>query len=214
MLPAPPTADFSPTHPNGSYTYADYLTWCYPPYVEVIRGWASIRPTPWTRHQQCLGNLLFQLTTFLRQRPHPAQACMGPLDVRLAATSRHDTQTATVVLPDLFVVLNPRQMDEIGCVGAPDWIIEIVSPGTITRDTRTKFDLYAESGVAEYWILYPGEQIITAFVLKGNEYELAGEYYEPGPVLNHTLPELRLEWADVFADLLAAVTQVGATSLA
>ena len=195
----PAVADFSLTDPNGRYTYADYLTWKYPPYVELIRGWATIRPTPWTSHQQCLGNLIGEIGRFLRSRPdEEARLGMGPLDVRLAASSGDDLQTTTVVLPDFFVAQDARQLDEIGCIGAPAWIVEIVSPGTISRDTTTKFDLYAENGVAEYWIVFPGERVITTYVLQNDEYELTGEYYEPGRVPSHTLPELQLEWADVF----------------
>lgn len=185
--------------PNGSYTYADYLTWHYPPYVELIKGWASIRPTPWTRHQQCLGNLLGEIASFLRQQPASrAKAWLGPLDVRLLATSSDDYQTTTVVLPDLFVVRNPRQIDELGCVGPPDWVIEIVMPGTVARDTRTKLDLYAETGVGEYWIVFPGEQIITTFALQNGHYQVTGEYCEPGLIRSRTLPDLPLEWAAVF----------------
>ena len=199
MSVAPPNAEFSLAAPNGRYTYADYLTWRYPPYVELIRGWASIRPTPWTRHQQCLGNLLGEIAGFLRQQPAGrATAWLGPLDVRLLATGSDDYQTTTVVLPNLFVVRNPQQVDELGCVGAPDWIVEIITPGTVARDTRTKFDLYAEAGVSEYWIVYAAEQIITAFELQNNHYQATGEYYEPGPVPCRTLPDLQLQWADVF----------------
>ncbi len=89
-------------------------------------------------------------------------------------------------------------MDERGCVGAPDWIIEVVSPGTISYDTKTKFDLYAENGVGEYWILYPGEQTISIYVLQDGNYQPKGDFYEPGLIPCYTLPELQLEWADVF----------------
>ena len=202
MTVIPPHAEFLPLAPNGSYTYADYLTWHYPPYVELIRGWASIRPTPWTRHQQCLGNLLGEIAGFLRQQPASRiRAWMGPLDVRLLATSSDDYQTTTVVLPDLFVVHNPQQIDELGCVGPPDWVIEIVTPGTVARDTRTKLDLYAEAGVGEYWIVFPGERNISVYTLQGNDYQPQGDFCEPGPVPCRTLPELQIQWADVFEGL-------------
>ena len=203
MTPAAPViTDIAQLDSNESYTYADYLRWDYPPYVELIHGRASIRPTPWTRHQQCLGNLAGEIGFFLKKHPRRnVQAYPGPLDVRLKATRSDDRQTDTVVLPDFFVATQPGQLDELGCIGPPAWIIEVLSPATAARDTQPKYCLYAENGVAEYWIVFPGEQSISTFVLKEGDYELAGEYYEPGLIPSHTLPELQLQWAAVFESL-------------
>ena len=181
---------------SETYTYVDTLDWHFKEYVELIRGWVFVKPTPLTMHQQCLGNLAGEIGRYCKHKPY--QAWMGPLDVRLAGALLADSQITTVVQPDLFVLHDRRKMDEFGCVGAPDWIIEIVTPGTVNHDIKTKYDLYAESGVAEYWIVYPGEQSIAVFVLQDGEYQTVGEYYEPGLIPSHTLPALQLEWADVF----------------
>ncbi|RZK40439.1 MAG: Uma2 family endonuclease [Hymenobacter sp.] len=188
--------DISQLDLSKSYTYADTLDWHFKEYVELIGGRVFAKPTPLTMHQQCLGNLAGEIGRYCKHRPF--QAWMGPLDVRLAAARLADSQITTVVQPDLFVLHDRRKMDRRGCVGAPDWIIEIISPGTAIHDTKTKFDLYAENEVREYWIVYPGEQTISVYVLREGEYQPQADYYEPGLIPSHTLPELQLEWADVF----------------
>ncbi|RZK16051.1 MAG: Uma2 family endonuclease, partial [Hymenobacter sp.] len=77
-------------------------------------------------------------------------------------------------------------------------IIEIVSPGSTAHDTKTKFDLYEENGVLEYWIVFPGLKTVTAYVLENGQYQLAGEYAEPGLMPVATLPGLMVEWAEIF----------------
>jgi Uma2 family endonuclease len=95
----------------------------------------------------------------------------APFDVRLTtADANGDAQIRTVVQPDICVVCDQTKLDDQGCVGAPDWIIEIVSPGNTARDTKTKFDLYEENGVQEYWIVYPGHKTVSAFVLEDGQY--------------------------------------------
>ncbi|WP_316932319.1 Uma2 family endonuclease [Hymenobacter terrenus] len=86
-------------------------------------------------------------------------------------------------------------------MGAPDWIIEILSPGNIARDTKIKFDLYEESGVLEYWIVFLGVKTVAAYVLENGQYQLVGEYFTPGPIPVRPLPGLLLEWSEVFAEV-------------
>jgi Uma2 family endonuclease len=121
--------------------------------------------------------------------------------VRLATSGGNgDQQITTVVQPDIFVVCDRSKLDDRGCLGAPDWIVEIVSPGNTGRDTKIKFDLYEESGVGEYWIVYPGLKPVAIYVLDKGQYRLSAEYAEPGPVPVATLPGLTLEWEEIFAD--------------
>ena len=77
--------------------------------------------------------------------------------------------------------------------------MEIISPGNTARDTRTKFDLYEERGVLEYWIVFPGIKTVAVYVLDQDQYQLSAEYAAPGPVPVHTLPGLALEWTEIFA---------------
>lgn len=190
--------DFSQLDLSKTYTYADYLSWKFTDLIELVRGRVLRKMSaPTEAHQQCSMNLSREISSQLKGKSCRAYA--APFDVRLLrSTGNGDAQVRTVVQPDLCVICDLSKLDKRGCLGAPDWIIEIISPGTATHDTKTKLDLYAENGVGEYWIVYPGEQNIAVFTLQNGEYQAVGEYYEPGLVPSHTLPELQLEWADVF----------------
>jgi Uma2 family endonuclease len=195
-----PITQFSQLDLTKSYTYADYLTWKFDEFVELIKG-KVMRPMagPSRRHQQLSNRLEFPIASFLRDSR--CEMYHAPFDVRLSTVGVNgNQQITTVVQPDICVVCDPAKLDDRGCLGAPDWIIEIVSPGNTARDTKTKFDLYEESGVREYWIVYPGMKTITAYVLENEKYKLIGEYIEPGALPVTTLPGLALEWAEIFAE--------------
>lgn len=195
-----PVTDLSQLDPNQTYTYADYLSWRFEELVELIKG-KFTRPmlAPSRMHQECFGNIFGPVQQYLRGQPYRAYA--APFDVRLTtAGGNGDMQITTVVQPDICVVCDRRKLDARGCLGAPDWIVEIISPGNTSRDTRTKFDLYQESGVREYWIVFPGVQTVAVYVLENEQYRLWAEYAEPGPIPVHTLPGLALDWAEIFAD--------------
>ncbi len=199
-MSTPPITDIRQLDPHATYSYADYLTWQFTEWVELIKGKFQRPMAGASRmHQRVSGNLFGEIRQHLKGQP--CQVYAAPFDVRLTTGGANgDDQIRTVVQPDLFVVCDRTKLDERGCVGAPDWIIEIVSPGNTSRDTRTKFDLYQESGVTEYWLVYPGLKTVAAYVLQGERYELTAEYAAPGLVPSHTLPGLTLEWADIFAD--------------
>lgn len=197
-----PITDISQLDPNGSYSYADYLTWRFTEYVELIKGRVLRKKSaPTEQHQMVSSSLHGEIYGFLKGKP--CRVYSAPFDVRLLrSTGSGDAQVKTVVQPDISVVCDLTKLDRRGCVGAPDWIIEIVSPSSLVLDTRTKFDLYAENGVAEYWIVFPGEQTVLAHALDANgAYELTGTYSEPGPMESRTLPELPINWNDIFEEL-------------
>ena len=191
--------DISQLDLSKTYTYADYLSWKFTDLVELVRGRVMRKiSAPTSAHQQCSSNLQGELYHHLKGQP--CRVFAAPFDVRLLrSTGNGDAQIETVVQPDICVICDLSKIDKRGCLGVPDWIIEIISPSTAIYDVKTKFDLYAETGVGEYWILFPGEQSITTFTLRDGEYQPTGVYEEPGLVPSHTLPELSLEWADVFA---------------
>ena len=196
-----PITHLSQLDPNGTYTYADYLTWKFDEFVELIKG-KLLRPMAGssTQHQELSQRLEYCIQTFVR--PGPCRMFHAPYDVRLTrSTGNGDAQIQTVVQPDICVVCDPTKIDKRGCLGAPDWIIEILSPGNAGHDTKTKFDLYEENGVREYWIVYPGIQSVVVYVLDAqDEYQLTAEYAAPGPMPVATLPGLAVEWADIFDD--------------
>ena len=197
-----PINDISQLDFGQTYSYADYLSWRFQEYVELIKGRVLRKMSaPTSEHQQIVSNLHGIIWGYLRRQQ--CQVFTSPFDVRLLrSTGNGDAQIKTVVQPDLSVICDLSKIDKRGCLGTPDWVIEIVSPSSLVLDTRTKFDLYAENGVREYWIAYPGEQIVTAFALtEASQYELAGTYAEPGPMPSSVLPELAIEWADIFGEI-------------
>ncbi|HET9502266.1 MAG TPA: Uma2 family endonuclease [Hymenobacter sp.] len=194
-----PITQFSQLDLTKTYTYADYLTWKFDEFVELIKGKVMLPMAgPNRRHQQLSNRLERPIANFLYGSS--CEMYHAPFDVRLAtAGANGNAQIRTVVQPDICVVCDQNKLDDQGCIGAPDWIIEIVSPGNTARDTKIKFDLYEENEVQEYWIVYPGHKTVSAFVLEDGQYKIAGEYIEPGPMPVATLPGLSLEWAEVFA---------------
>ena len=205
---APPITSFSQLDPQGTYSYADYLTWKFTEWVELLRGKVVRRlSAPTDQHQAISLELAFVLKRHLYRQP--CQVRYAPYDVRLrplGADAADDAAVRTVVQPDLCVICDPARIDQRGCVGPPDLVIEITSPGTGARDWKDKFDLYEENGVGEYWIVTPREQAISVFVRDAatGRYRTVGEYAEPGPVPCATLPGLGLDWADVFGPPPAA----------
>ncbi|TYZ06558.1 Uma2 family endonuclease [Hymenobacter lutimineralis] len=119
--------------------------------MELIRGRVRLMsPAPRRRHQDITRNIELPIMQFLR-----GQSCKiyhAPFDVRLVrSTPNGDASIETVVQPDICVICDPQKLDDRGCLGAPDWIIEILLPGNVSRDTKEKFDLYEEAGAGEYW---------------------------------------------------------------
>lgn len=196
-----PITDISQLDLNQTYTYADYLTWQFEEFVELIKG-RIFRPMagPSRLHQLYFGNIFGEVRQYLKG--HACQIYSAPFDVRLTPAGANDYQQITsVVQPDICVVCDRSKLDDRGCLGAPDWIVEIVSPGNTARDTRTKYDLYEESGVREYWVVFPGLKTVAVYVLDAQgRYQRSAEYAASGPVPVHTLPGLTLEWDDIFAE--------------
>jgi Uma2 family endonuclease len=156
---------------KASYTYADYLMWHFKERVELIKGKIfKMSPAPSSFHQDISGNLFFELRNFINKGPCKLYA--APFDVRLInfKQSTADYQITTVVQPDLCVICDRSKIDEKGCIGAPDLIIEILSPGNSKKEMDIKYDLYEENGVLEYWIVNPSEKTIAIFVLQNEKY--------------------------------------------
>jgi Uma2 family endonuclease len=189
---------------NATYSYADYLTWRLEETVELIKGKImEMSPAPSLKHQRISRNMLLPIGNFLRK--NPCQVFHAPFDVKLYDSKKsklRDQEVFSVVQPDLCVICNPEKLTEQGCNGAPDWIIEVLSPGNTKKEMHLKFDLYQENGVTEYWLVYPYEQAVYQFVLDQDteKYQLFA-MYAGDDVANSTLfPDLHIDLTDVFAE--------------
>jgi Uma2 family endonuclease len=176
---------------NERYTYADYCTWDDSERWELIDGEAYNMSAPGEAHQIALVELLAQLHSFLRGKP--CKVFVAPFSVRLNAEGTDDT----VVEPDLTVVCDQKKLDGKGVVGAPDFVIEIISPSSVRRDRIVKFNLYRNAGVREYWIVEPETKTVQACTLKDGQYILAA-YGDEDTAPVHILPGCEINLNDVF----------------
>ncbi len=149
--------------PDERFSYADYMKWDDNQRWELIDGQAyCMTPAPARLHQECLGNLYLQFASYLKDKD--CKVYLAPFDVRLPdSPDDSDEDTFTVVQPDLVVFCDKSKLDDRGAKGAPDLVVEILSPGTSRRDITVKFDLYQRHGVREYWILYPNERHLQLY---------------------------------------------------
>lgn len=152
------------------YTYADALTWDESERVELIYGVPRMMsPGPGKDHQMIAGELFGELRDYLKGKT--CKAFFAPFDVRLfERDGDHPEYVDTVVQPDIMVVCDPNKLDHRGCRGAPDLIIEILSPSTQGHDRVTKFNLYRKAGVQEYWIVDPTGKNVQTYVLENGNY--------------------------------------------
>lgn len=160
---------------NGVYSYADYLSWRIEERIELIRGKIfRMSPAPSTEHQRVSMRLSVVMAQFFGRGP--CEVFVAPFDVRLLdkTKSNQDRDVLTVVQPDICVICDPAKIDERGCLGAPDWIVEILSPGNAKKDLVFKKKLYEENGVPEYWAVFPSEQIVAV-----SQRTDTGRYGEP-----------------------------------
>ncbi|GAB3704015.1 Uma2 family endonuclease [Spirosoma flavus] len=189
--------DISQLDPNGTYTYADYLKWQFDESVELIKGKIyRISPAPRRAHQSAVSHLLIDIGSFFGDKR--CEIYTAPFDVRLPVRNeRKPDQLHTVVQPDLCVICDTSKLDDAGCLGAPDWIIEITSPRTTKNDFNEKFNLYEESGVREYWIVQPKEKTVNVYVLEDGKYALV-DVYESGEIPSRIFPDLIVSHERIF----------------
>jgi Uma2 family endonuclease len=181
------------------YTYADYLTWKFDEYVELIKGKIfRMTPAPTSFHQEILGNLYLPLKTYLKGKQ--CKVFLAPFDVRLSNTIRSSdtTEIISVVQPDICVICDLSKVDEKGCLGAPDLIIEIISKSTAKKDLDDKFHLYEESGVKEYWTVFQ-DKAVTVYDLINGKYVQRGDQYDINEVIKvGVLEGLEINTNDIF----------------
>lgn len=151
---------------NARYTFADCLTWEESERIEIIKGEAVMMAPPSRTHQEISGALFAQLYNFLEGKKCRVYA--APFAVRLFERDGEAPEDVdTMVEPDLSVVCDRDKLDDHGCKGAPDLVVEILSPSTRRHDRLVKLDLYQRAGVREYWIVDPENKAVQVFLQDG-----------------------------------------------
>lgn len=165
---------------SAHHTYADYLTWPKDPRYELIDGVAyAMAPAPVIDHQRIAGEIFRQIANALVGKP--CIPLIAPVDVRLPKTDEADERIDTVVQPDVLVLCDEHKLDRRGIRGAPDFVVEVLSPATASHDQVLKRRVYERAGVREYWLVHPTDRLLTIYRLDNGEYgkpdirELTGE---------------------------------------
>jgi len=179
------------------YTYADYCRWDDGQRWELIDGEAYLMaPAPTAFHQIVAFQIGHQVETALKDKP--CTVLLAPIDVRLPKAGEHDDTADTVVQPDVLVVCDAAKIDPRGVKGAPDWIVEVLSPATASYDHLTKRALYERAGVREFWLVHPVDRIATIYR------QIAPQLFGPAEFVELTgqtpvgiLPDIIIDWARV-----------------
>lgn len=185
----------------GMYSYADYLTWPIDEVVELIKGirFKKAAAAPKRIHQRVSLKLAAKLFTFLEGQK--CQVYDAPFDVRFPKGSKEDHKIHDVVQPDICVICDPEKLDDRGCIGAPDLIVEILSPGNSQTELKHKFKLYESHGVREYWIIHPEHQDLLIYTLVDGKY-VPSRLLTSGDVVESTVLEgFTLDLEEFFKDI-------------
>jgi Uma2 family endonuclease len=196
---------------NSLYSYADYLMWQFDERVELLKGKIfRMSPAPSTRHQKISFGLGLKLGVYLELSE--CQVFSAPFDVRLSVNkdiniskryrnktkSLPDGKIMTVVQPDICVICNPDILDERGCVGSPDLVIEILSAGNSRREMKDKFEIYQEATIPEYWIVDPEHEFIIIYHLQKGIYIGSAPYYSGDIITSQAVKGFTLSVESVF----------------
>jgi Uma2 family endonuclease len=185
---------------NGTYSYEDYVSWKLTEMVELIKGKLFMySPAPKTYHQAISFNLNTEIGLYLKGKL--CKAFSAPFDVRLVKPGNEtlDEKIWTVVQPDICVICDRSKIDERGCIGSPDIIVEITSPATAKKDLNEKYNLYEQNGVAEYWVVFAEAKYLNQYVLtKEGVYQLHQTVFVTDYISSTVFPDLIISGKDIF----------------
>ncbi len=178
------------------YSYADYLTWDENERWELLDGVPYMQAAPSRIHQEILVEILNQIANYLKGKPckvYPAPFCVR-LDVE-----KNDNDVKNVVEPDITIVCDNSKLDDRGCKGSPDMIVEILSPSTGKNDRLIKFNKYEKAGVKIYWVVEPDQKLVSVFTLQLNgRYGRTEMYTEEDKIKVSIFPDLEIDLKPVF----------------
>ncbi len=184
-----------------SYTYADYRLWPEDVRYELIDGAAFLMaPAPSLDHQTLAGEVFHQLRTALGDQP--CRVLVAPVDVFLCQADCPEDQVDTVVQPDVLVVCDPAKLTPRGVRGAPDWVLEVISPSSASHDQIRKLAVYERAGVKEYWLAHPTDRLLTVYRLEGDAYGRPALQELTGETTVGVLPGVTVRWDSIVLRLL------------
>lgn len=180
---------------NKIYTYADYVSWKFSDYVELLKGKIYRMAAPSRKHQLVSRQLFTPISQHLWRRV--CETYHAPFDVRLSKSDG----TISVVQPDICVICDPSKLDDAGCNGAPDLIIEILS-GNTKKEMKIKYAIYEEAGVKEYWLVSLVDKTILQYILGENgKYSASRPLTDEDTIVTSILPDLEISLEDVFINI-------------
>lgn len=160
---------------------------------EIIDGQVyMMTPAPFLAHQNVAGEIFRQVANALVGKT--CRALIAPLDVRLPRHNEVDEDSDIVVQPDVMVVCDPSKLDRRGVRGAPDWVVEVLSPKSASRDQIEKRRIYERHGVLEYWLVHPTDRVLTIYRLKNGEYGKPDIFVLQGSTPVSVLPDISIDW--------------------
>jgi len=175
------------------HTYADYVTWPDETRYELVGGVAYLMsPAPSRIHQEVAGEIYRQAANALQGGP--CRAYIAPFDVRLPRSDEADDRVDTVVQPDVLVVCDAGKLDDRGLRGAPDWVVEVLSPVTAGHDQTIKLGAYERARVPEVWFVHPTDAVVTIYRLEGSMYGRPEISELKGQLSSAVLPQVRIDW--------------------
>ncbi|WP_238381860.1 Uma2 family endonuclease [Mucilaginibacter pedocola] len=185
---------------SKTYSYADYLKWTFEDRLELIKGKIfKMTPAPNLYHQDISAVVSGELYDYLRGKP--CKVYSAPFDVRLPRTDKANDKVYTVVQPDVCVICDKAKLDKGGCIGAPDIVVEILSPGNNQKELRNKYEVYEESGVLEYWIISPQDKTFMKYILTDKQYQPTKLMTIGDTIITPILPGFELDLEIVFAGI-------------
>ena len=190
---------------NNVYTYKDYLEWPEEERWELIEGVAyNMTPSPSRSHQKISAALVNALYQYLKGKN--CEVYYAPFDVRLPEGDEEDNKIKTVVQPDIVVICDPSKLDEKGCKGSPDLIMEILSPSTASIDYISKLKLYEKNQVSEYWIIHPIDKIVMVYrLLENGNYGRAEVYSEKDRVKAGIFDDFVIDLKEIFIEIVPII---------
>jgi Uma2 family endonuclease len=196
-----PVRQFNELDASLTYSYANYLNWLFPERVELIAGRIfKMSPAPSSFHQLITGKIYRRLGNFLEKQL--CKVFISPFDVRFPKESNSDKSIFTVLQPDIFVVCDRNKIDARGCIGAPDLIVEVLSPGNTKMELLHKYRVYEEFGVKEYWVVSQSNQNILIYTLNDiGKFQPSKIFTLSEKITSSVLPGFELALDDVFEDM-------------